>query len=242
MEVILEEQEISSELNGYNVTMEEAVLFKVKSDSLEVLSTYGLSGCVAIAMYLNYKNKSYVFLTHIQSDLLKTTSVENVINKITLLIREEKKLKNFDFSLVDEYNLKIFIVAIEFDNLQSLAYNIKVFIPHAYYATASKVAFLINNKKKEIYLITPKSPLKFKFFGERYKGYGPSISKFGYPYEEPTLSNEMLKSAYYLYSKKPDEIMITNPYLFHIFKLYSEEPEFLLETNPTLHERLSNLD
>jgi hypothetical protein len=224
--------------------MGECALFKLKSNSLEVLSTYGLSGCVVIAMYLNYKNKSYICLSHIQSDLLKTTTVENVINKITILVREEKKLKNFDFRLVDKYNLKIFIIATEFDNLQSLAYNIKVFIPYAYYVIDNSVAFLINNKKKEIYLIKPKTPFNFKFFGERYKGYGPSISKYAYPYQEElnTLSNQMLNSMLTLYSKNPDEIMIKNHSLFYILKLYSEDPELLSKTESKWYERLSNLD
>jgi hypothetical protein len=241
METTLQEKTFSSDIRGYHVTMKEGVFFQVKSNSLELLSTHGLAGCVAIAIYLKYRKKSYIFLTHIQADLLTKTdkTVEQVKDEIKDLIRTENHLQDFDFDLNSKYNLKICIIATGgFDNPKSLAYNIKNAIPSASYSKSSAVAFLINHQRKKIYLIKPIT-LKFKFFDNRYKGFGTPISKWSNPYDEkPKNLHEIIR----LYFENEDRLYRIDPSLYKIIKLFYEDPELLQQTEKEWYEILNNID
>lgn len=243
MEITLQEKTFSSDVRGYHVTMEEGAFFQVKSNSLELLSTHGLAGCVAIAIYLKYKKKSYIFLTHVQADLLTKTekTVEQVKDEIKDLIRTENHLQDFDFDLNSKYNLKIFIIATGgFDNPKSLAYNIKSAIPSARYSKSSAVAFLINNQRKKIYLIKPIT-LKFKFFDNRYKGFGTPISKWSNPYDEKPKKLDLHKIIR-LYFENKDELYKTEPSLYNIIKLFYENPELLETTEKDWYDILTSMD
>ena len=188
----LQTETINNDLPGYHVTMGEGVMFKLsKSGNLNILTTHGLSGCVAMAFCIQYKESTYLFLNHTESDLLNHSTLQNLFENIKNTIKSYKDLEDFDFQDT-KYNIYSFVIAAGFNSknlagkivdktLKELGSGRKCYV-----VTENSVCFKINYDCKPFFcvkLVVPKLVKDLTYYGPREKGYGTTTEKNNEPYK-----------------------------------------------------------
>jgi hypothetical protein len=209
-QITLKKQILNVDSPNYYVTVNEGAFFdlcKSKDKNLTVVSTSGLNGCVAIAIYIKFGDRSYIFLNHIISDL-PISKVNSQIDKVKNTIK--KYVQDFDYN-DDLYEISVFVVGNQFKDLrrttqqerrntQDIAYEIvenlskrmKSVNRVCYYAYATSVGFSIEGNK--VRLIEPdwkNTKGKLTYYGTRHGGYGPSLDPNDDPYKNTCIETEL---------------------------------------------------
>ena len=201
-QITLKKQIVDIDSPNYYVGVNEGAFFdlcKSKDNNLTIVSTSGLSGCVAIAIYIKDGDKSYIFLNHIISDL-PISQVDSQIEKVNKTIKSY--LPDFEYD-DDIFDIFVFVIGNQFDDIktkvpqqrrkaddiaykivENLAQRMKSINRTCYFSHSTTVGFVIEERK--VKLIEPdwknsKGPLTY--YGKRHVGYGPSIDENDEPYK-----------------------------------------------------------
>lgn len=180
-----------SRLKSYFVTMEEGAGFDLDS-GIEFLGTHGIAGCVALMIHIIKGNKQYIFLTHIEADLLekvtydeKDQTLDNLLNKILYNINDYiySSLELSDFSIGS--NNKLYLTGTsQIGLMKYLMKYLRLKKCYFSYIFSNTIGFYIE-KSLCIYGTGIKTVLKVSvvdpyeyiqnliYIGERQFGYGP---------------------------------------------------------------------
>lgn len=210
-QITLKKEILNVDDPNYYVAVEEGAFFdlcKAQKENLSAVSTSGLSGCIAMAIYIKDGDKSYIFLNHIISDL-PISKVDSVIEKVKKTIR--KYLPDFDYD-DDIFDISIFVIGNQFIDLTSeistqfrskkqdigheIVKNISNRISNidrkCYVAHATSVAFTIKGNK--VKLIEPdwkNTKGSLTYFGEKHGGYGYPIDPNDEPYKNTCIETDL---------------------------------------------------
>lgn len=210
-QITLKKQILNVDSPNYYVTLNEGAFFdvcKTQEKKLSSVVTDGLSGCVALAIYIKDElDNSYLFLNHIVSDL--------PVNKVNSVIEKVKKtIKNYliDFDYDDSiFEISVFVIGNQFDDLrtvekqkrrntediahkivENLSERMKIVNRPCYFAKATSVAFLIEGKK--VKLIEPdwkNTKGLLTYYGKKHGGYGKPTNSNQEPYKNTCIQLEL---------------------------------------------------
>jgi len=198
-EITLKKMKLPTNKPNYYVGIKEGAFFdlcKAQEKNLSAVSTSGLSGCVAIPIYIKDDKKSYLFLSHIESDL-SLDKVNDQIEQIKDTIASY--LPGFDYD-DDYFEISIFVVGNQFGSLgksrtnmslgpmivNNITERLKKTNTKCYVVDARAVAFIIEDSKVKLVEPDQKGGVeKLTYFGERHAGYGDSVSPNDDPDDNP---------------------------------------------------------